>query len=211
MSAHGGIYQYHGAMKFLSNLQHSFLSVHIHNTDFVSQRDVRAALVPNLHTGLLAQLTAMLYECNHYVRSFCAMGDWATPVNALNPCHMIIRSDSRPDFEHDRRYNGPSASEIVAIIPGTEDCIVGKLDIVIRRRAEQNAYNSERFDTIPVTHRSNDPLSYDIFRPHETDGWYLGLRIQSFCSSKRQSPRITPLMFYLNQRFQRSNQFNTIP
>lgn len=123
-------------------------------TDFVTQGDMRAAHMPNLHPGLLAQLTSMLHECNSYVQSFSALRDWATPVNAPNLYRMIIHSDKRPASEHFCRYNGLSTSEIAAIILGAEDGIVGRQDLVIRRRGELNANGSERFDIIPVTHRS---------------------------------------------------------
>lgn len=145
-------FHYFGVMVPPTDLRPSFLYVYIHETDFDNQSDVRAARMTNLHPGLLVQLTVMLLECNHYVQSFSALQDYSTPVNDPNAYHTIIYSDKSPASVHVLQYNGPSASKIALNIPGVEDGIIGRQDIVIRRHGELNANGSERFDTILVNY-----------------------------------------------------------
>lgn len=162
MTVQGPIYHYLEAMVSLSNLRPSFLSVYVHNTDFVTQSDLRAAHVPNLHSASLQQPAPTVHERNHYVLSFLVLRDWATPVNAPNPYRVIIHSNKRPTFGHDRRYKGSSSLQLRAIIPGTEDGIVESQNILIRRRKELSAMA---------------PSTLSLFRPLAVHAIYLA----TFC------------------------------
>lgn len=82
---------------------------------------------------------------------------------------MIVHSDRRHANDYVRRYNGLNSSKIGAIIPKVEHDIVGRQDIVLCRRRELIDTGSERFDTIPVTHRVYGPLSYVLNLPRDTD------------------------------------------
>lgn len=132
------------------------------------------------------------------------------PINAPNPYQMIIYSNHRPATEHVCQYNGLRSSEIASAILEAEVVIAGRQDMVIRRRGELNAPGSGRCVTVPVSHCSNDQLSYVLFLQHGTYGWHFRLRLQSFASPRRQSPLVTPLMFNTYQPFQCPNQYNTI-
>lgn len=46
---------------------------------------------------------------------------------------MVFHANKNPAREHVRRYNRPQSLEISAIIPGAEDGIVGRQDLVARR------------------------------------------------------------------------------
>lgn len=123
---------------------------------------------------------------------------------------MIIHSIELPASEYVSLYSGPQAFKTAVVVLGAEDSIFGRQDIIICRFGKLNADGSNLFDTISVTHRSCDPLCYNLPQPREIDGWRLGLRLQSTLPSRRQNPRMFPLMFYAYQLFQSSNQFNTI-
>lgn len=193
-------------MVFHSNLLPSFLSVYIHG----SVGDVRAASIPNLNIALLVQLTFMLHESSHYVQFFSALRNLATPVIVLHAFRLIIHTGECHATDHVRRHNGSWTTEVAAVIPGVVDSIVGRQDSVIRRREELIANGFKRFDTIPVTHRPYSPPSYVLLLIHRTNESYPGHQLQSFSSPRRQSPRMTSLVFYAYQRFQRPIHFNTI-
>lgn len=118
----------------------------------MSIKRIPTAKISDPSSTLPHQLTAILHDYNHYLQSFVASRHCATPTNAPNPYQMIIRSDNRPSREHVRRNNGQQTSEIVAIIPRTENGIIGRQDIVICRLGQRNKSGSERFATTPVTH-----------------------------------------------------------
>src|SRR5436305_639377 len=78
----------------------------------------------------------------------------------ISDIQSILRSDGKPNNEHARKYNTPSASEIAVIIPvsrdGTES--IGKRDIILHAR-------DGKLQRIHETHRLYDPLHYVIIHP----------------------------------------------
>lgn len=123
---------------------------------------------------------------------------------------MIIHSSKHLVSEQVWRYNGPPTSKIAAIFLFAEDDIAGRQDIVIRRCEELHENGSDQFDTIPIIHRSCDPLSDVQFLPQGTNERHLGLQLYSSSPSRLHSTRMALLMIYAYQLFQRPNQFNTI-
>ncbi|CDF36122.1 unnamed protein product [Chondrus crispus] len=163
-----------------------------------------------LEEALMTQLTHMLHECNPYVQTFLCMREWAqSPQNNCPATYqMVIHGDRRPSHEHVRRYNGPEASEVAALIPGNEDGEIGRRDIVVRRRGTLNSNGNEVLDPISVSHRAYDPLSYVLLFPNGRDGWYPELRFSSVQDGRRT--KITPMMYYGWHLFERSGEFSTI-
>ncbi len=68
-----------------------------------------------------------------------------------------------------RRYNGPSCSAVAALIPGNEDGMIGKRDILVRKRGQANSNVNEVLDKESISHRLYEPLSYVILFPNGTD------------------------------------------
>lgn len=98
---------------------------------------------------------------------------------------MVTHANKKTSQEHVRCYNGPQSSEIFASTPGTEDDIVVKQDIVIRRGGQLNANGNELFATIPNTHRAYRPLCYALLPSYGKDSLLLGSRCE--VPSARQS------------------------
>ena len=98
----------------------------------------------------MTQLTHMLHECNPYVQTFLCMREWAQSPHNNTPdsYQIVIYADRGPSNEHVRRYNGPEASEVAALIPGNEDGEIGRRDIVVRRRGALNSDRDEVLDPI---------------------------------------------------------------
>ncbi|CDF33021.1 unnamed protein product [Chondrus crispus] len=181
MTTQGGMYHYMGPMMPSEGRAPSYASVYIHETDYATQTRTRLGTSRQLEEALMTQLTHMLHECNPYVQTFLCMREWAqSPQNNCPATYqMVIHADRRPSHEHVRRYNGPEASEVAALIPGNEDGQIGRRDIVVRRRGTLNSNGNEVLDPISVSHRAYDPLSYVLLFPNGRDGWYPELRFST--------------------------------
>lgn len=67
----------------------------------------------------------------------------------------------------------PSRSEVAATIPGAENGMIGRSDIVLRRKGKATSNGNEVFDKVKVTDLSYDPLSYVLLLPDGMDGLHL--------------------------------------
>ena len=116
----GEMYHYMGPMMPSEGREPSYASVYIHDRDYATQRRTSLGSSIRLEEGLMTQLTHMLHECNPYVQKFLFMREWAQCEHNNTPAayQMVIHADRRPSHEHVRRYNGPKASEVAALIPG---------------------------------------------------------------------------------------------
>ncbi len=74
----------------------------------------------------------MLNQHNTYVQSFMSLHELARDNAPTDRYKIVIHADKRPENEHVRRYNGPSCSEVAALIPGNDDGMIGKRDILVR-------------------------------------------------------------------------------
>ncbi len=59
---------------------------------------------------------------------------WRETTRLLKGKKIVIHADMRPANEHLRRYNGPSFSEVAALIPGNEDGMIRKRAILVSKR-----------------------------------------------------------------------------
>ncbi len=67
---------------------------------------------------------------------------------------IVIHADMRPEIEHVRRYNRPSCSEVSALMPGNEEGMSGKRDILVTKRSQANSNGNKIFDKVSIRHRS---------------------------------------------------------
>ncbi|CDF38180.1 ATP dependant DNA helicase PIF1 [Chondrus crispus] len=199
MTMQGEIYHYMGPMMPSEGRVPSYGPVYIHDTDYATQTRTRLGNSTRLEEALMTQLTHMLHECNPYVQTFLCMREWAQSPHNNTPAayQMVIHADRRPSYEHVRRYNGPEASEVAALIPGNENGEIG--------RGTLNSNGNEVLDPISLSHRAYDPLSYVLLFPNGRDGWYPELRFSSEDDGRRT--KITPMMFYGWHLFERAGEF----
>ncbi|CDF36554.1 unnamed protein product [Chondrus crispus] len=193
MTMQDEMYHYMGPMMPSEGRVPSYASVYIQDTDYATQTRTRLGNSTRLEEALTTQLTHMLHECNPYVQTF------------LSAYQMVIHADRRPSYEHVRRYNGPEASEVAALIPGNENGEIGRREMVVRRRGTLNSNGNEVLDPISVSHRAYDPLSDVLLFPNGRDGWYPELRFSSEDDGRRT--KITPMMFYGWHLFERAGEF----
>ena len=82
---------------------------------------------------------------------------------------VLINENKRPSREPARRYNSPVGDEIAVLMPYDN---VNNRDVVLHYRDDGLRHISE-------LHRGNDPLQYLLLFSHDTDGWYVNLKLQS--------------------------------
>lgn len=85
------------------------------------------------------------------MRTFVSLREWATPADASNEVRTIIRKDRRPIADQVRQYNGPEALGVAATIPGVEDGIAGRRDIVLKRLGTLYSAGNESFKVVSIT------------------------------------------------------------
>ncbi len=56
--------------------------------------------------------------------------------------------------------------------------MIGKREIVVRERGQDNSNGNEVLDKVSISHRSYDPLSNLVLFPNDTDGWHPELRFK---------------------------------
>ncbi len=95
--------------------------------------ELRSQNFAGLDRALLTSLASMLNQHNTYVQSFMSLHDLARDNAPTERYKIDIHAEKRPANEHVRRYNVPSCSEVAALIPGNEDGMIGKRDILVRK------------------------------------------------------------------------------
>ena len=79
----------------------------------------------------------------------------------LSEHRVKIRPDKKPDKEHARRFNAPSADEVAVVMVGEES---GSRDIILQKRDNQ-------VKRVADTHRPYDPLQSPLLFVNREDGY----------------------------------------
>lgn len=72
ITSHGMAHRCICSMLAVSDFSPLFLSIHTHDTGFVTEGDVRAAQISNFNPEILSQQTSILLDRNQYVRYLSA-------------------------------------------------------------------------------------------------------------------------------------------
>ncbi len=86
--------------------------------------------------GRLSCLCTFTTPTLMYILSFMSLHELARDNAPTDRYNIVIRADKRPANEHVRRYNGRSCSEVAPLIPDNEDGMIGKRDILVRKRGQ---------------------------------------------------------------------------
>lgn len=130
MTLHDHIHHCVGVLSHLPNTEHSFLPIYTHGTDFTSKTYKKNDGL-SFEQIFLQQLTSMIHDVNPYVQSFLSLQMLVEGKEDSSKYRMVIRENRRPHFENIWKYNGPTTSKVVAIIPKSEYLIVGRRDIIV--------------------------------------------------------------------------------
>ncbi len=158
LTPQGRIHHVLGALQPAPDRRPAFLSVYFHDTDFGVQSELRSRNFAGVYRALLTSLASMLNQHNTYVQSFMSLHELAREHAPTERYKIVIHADERPANEHVLRYNGPSC--FGALIPGNEDGMIGKQNVLVRKRGQANSNGNEVLDKVSIRHRSYDSLSY---------------------------------------------------
>ncbi len=120
----------------------AFMSVYIHYTDFDLQSELRSRNFAGVDPALLTNPANMLNRQKVDVQSFMSLHELARENAPTNRYKIVFHADKRHANEHLLLYNGPSYSELT-LIPGNERRVIGKRDILLRRRGQANLNENE--------------------------------------------------------------------
>lgn len=156
----GQVYHQIGSLLPVPEENPQFLQIYFMD-NVEKEIDRRCMFSTTTNREIITKLRIMLHENNCLIRDFKSALEGAT----TDDFRVIIRADKKPSNEHERRFNAPVASEVAAVIVGTE---ITKRDIIITKRDQTKQRVAE-------THRSYDALQYPILFPRAEDGYHLEL------------------------------------
>ena len=170
MTLQGRMYHFVSAMQFAPDRDPAFLSVYFYDTELQRQTNICAHNTNGINRKLVSDLARMLLQRNGYVHCFLTLREWASSTASAAQCKVVLHADRRPASEHMRRCNGPSCSEVAALIPRNEDGMVGSRDIVVSKRGILNRNWNENLEKENVIHRADGLMSYVLLFSTGQDG-----------------------------------------
>ena len=103
------------------------------------------------------------------------------PNNEVNEYEIVFRENT----VQRRRYNAPTAGEVAAFIPGTEDEDVRRREVRVTMRATTG---NEGMTRIHVSHPAYDPLHFVLFHPNGEAGWHWDMKKVSIALQLPHNP-----------------------
>jgi len=117
----------------------------------------RAKQSPDLDINIIRNIVQIVQD-NPYVQTFNRVG----AIPNLDDYYIEINTDVTPD---QRRYNAPTASQVVAIwMEGNDPQRSFDRSVLVCARGDQPRY-------IKAYHGCYDPLSYPMYHPRGETGW----------------------------------------
>ena len=153
-----------------------------------------------LRKDIIEKLIKMLDEVNPYVKKFRTARD-RFKIQPEDSFHMRIVSDRSKDG---RTYNTPTASEVVALIPGDFSLDMDNRDIVLQKKSG----NLLRINEI---HASYLALQYSLLFTYGEDGFRLGIKKGVTKATKKQKkPNISMRQFFAFRLHERKNESHSL-
>ncbi len=153
---HGKVFHRIGSLQPTEGEAPKFAQIYFHDNDHETENRLRHN--PHLDPKVLKELQDFMKKINPYVKSLV----YASEISKESPdLKLVIHADKKPDGEHIRRYNLPTASEVAVIMPGEQ---AGHLDIILKTKDGEIQH-------INSMHRSYDPLHYVLLFPYGDDGY----------------------------------------
>ncbi|CDY68889.1 BnaCnng60940D [Brassica napus] len=154
----------------------------------------------HLRKDIIETLMKMLNEVNPYVKKFSSARDCFN-TDPENSFHMRIVSGRLKDG---RTYNTPTASEVVALIPGDFSLDVDRRDIVLQK-------NSGKLLRINEIHASYLALQYPLLFTYGEDGFRLGIKKGATEKTKNQKkPNISKRQWFAFRLHEHKNESHSL-
>ncbi|CAN7099598.1 unnamed protein product [Brassica rapa subsp. narinosa] len=154
----------------------------------------------HLRKDIIETLMKMLNEVNPYVKKFRSARDRFN-TDPENSFHMRIVSERLKDG---RTYNTPTASEVVALIPGDFSLDMDRRDIVLQK-------NSGKLLRINEIHASYLALQYPLLFTYGEDEFRLGIKKGATEKTKKQKkPNISMRQWFAFRLHERKNESHSL-
>jgi hypothetical protein len=159
----GELYHKIGSLCPAEGQRPQFAQLYIHDTKHEHQNyhDV----MPSLDPTTLDRLLTMMYNINPYVEVFKMARDMMAIEGAPMDLKLRLIASRTKDA---RRYNVPTADEVVALMVGDGFEAVDRRDVVLVQQADP-------FQRIFELHVGYMALHYPLLFPYGEDGWHLNI------------------------------------
>jgi len=134
--------------------------VYIHDTKH--ERQNRHAVMPSLDPTTLDWLLTMMYNINPYVKVFKMARDMMVIECAPMDLKLCLIASRTKDA---RRYNVPTANEVVALMVRDGSEVVDRCDVIFAQQAGP-------FQRISELHVGYMALHYPLLFSYGEDGWH---------------------------------------
>jgi hypothetical protein len=122
--------------------------------------------MPSLDPMTFDQLLTMMYNINPYVKVFKMARDMMATEGAAMDLKLRLIASRTKDA---RRYNVPTADEVVALMVGDGSEAIDRRDVVLVQQAGP-------FQRIFELHVGYMALHYPLLFPYGEDGWHLNIQ-----------------------------------
>ncbi len=143
----------------------SLCPVELYFHDTKHERQNRHAVMPSLDPTTLDRLLTMMYNINPYVEVFKMARDMMATKGAPVDLKLRLIASRTKDA---RRYNVPTADEVVALMVGDGSEAIDRRDVVLAQQVGP-------FQRISELHVGYMALHYPLLFPYGEDGWHLNI------------------------------------
>ncbi|KAH9541362.1 hypothetical protein CY35_14G059600 [Sphagnum magellanicum] len=189
------IHMYNSVLAFTSlgaKVDESFAQLYIH--DMKREHQNRHAVMPSLDLTTLDRLLTMMYNINPYVEVFKMARDMMATEGAPMDLKLRFIAFRTKDA---RRYNVPTADEVVALMVGDGSKAIDRPDVILVQQAGP-------FQRIFELHVRYMALHYPLLFPYDEDGWHPNIQLNDHVEEsklQRKHCNVTMVKFY-DYRFQ---------
>ncbi|XP_058216856.1 uncharacterized protein LOC131327736 [Rhododendron vialii] len=197
---HGELRHRTGSLMPLPNQEASYAQLYIYDPN--STLDIRNCRNPKLRRDVLGTIQDSLLQVNPFVGKFCqahAILNQLADRKQTLPAHIHYSPSTNR-----RRYNLPTADEIVVIIPGDRTKASGLKDIILHLRGNNGLMK------INECHPAYLLLHYVLLFPQGELGWDPDFKQWDVSNDKASTDRLTQLQFYSHRLFERHIKYSTI-
>ena len=172
----------------------------IYTYDHENELDNRLQVFQNLDREMMTELEDMVKEVSHYAQVYKQAGDIMREHPTIDLKLVLRAHDDKPNIDS-RRYNLPTGTDVVIILPADMQN-VSKRDVIVYKN-EANHPNGKYLMNINATHPMYDPLMYVLMFPFGDLGWGINYR--------SGNKKYIAMQYYKYRLMIRSgNSFNTI-
>ena len=147
--------------------------------------------------------SSMISAGNTYLESFLSVQEQIDAGTIPSNVSIALHADKKPDAEHSRRYNLPTANEVAILLPDGVDNDTNYSERSVLTKFRE-ADSERRLQTLSDCHRSYDPMMYPCFFPSGTDGWHLGIM------NTTGTRQITLVQYYSHCIMKRAQSVNVL-